>query len=122
MRTLFLAFLSAVLILSPCFGQTFGEITGVVTDPSGVVVANATVTVTNPETNFTRKVATNAAGNYNIPALLPGSYNISPFWLAVNVECQVPGSYSTKLATDAGSPETVPFAGSNRCASNCDCT
>src|SRR6516164_8949916 len=76
MRPVFLLILSAGLVLLPCFGQTFGEITGVVTDPSGAVVANATVTVTNPETNFTRRVATNASGNYNFPALLPGSYNI----------------------------------------------
>jgi hypothetical protein len=76
MRTTFLGILCAGLAALPCFGQTFGEITGVVTDPSGAVVANATVTVTNPETNFTRKVATNASGNYSIPALLPGSYNI----------------------------------------------
>src|SRR5215471_19122017 len=76
MRTIFSPILSAGLAFSPCFGQTFGEITGVVTDPSGAVVANATVTVTNPETNLTRRVSTNAAGNYNIPALLPGSYNI----------------------------------------------
>ena len=76
MRTIFLPILFTGLVFSPCFGQTFGEITGVVTDPSGAVVANATVTVTNPETNLTRRVSTNAAGNYNIPALLPGSYNI----------------------------------------------
>jgi Carboxypeptidase regulatory-like domain len=67
--------LSAALAL-PAVCQTFGEITGVVTDPSGAVVANATVTVTNPATNFTRKVTTNASGNYSFPALLPGLYNI----------------------------------------------
>jgi hypothetical protein len=67
--------LTAALIM-PGFCQTFGEITGVVTDPSGAVVGNATVTVTNPETNFTRKVTTNASGNYSFPALLPGLYNI----------------------------------------------
>jgi hypothetical protein len=35
-------------------GQTFGEITGVVTDASGAV-ANATVTVTNPQTRFSAR-------------------------------------------------------------------
>ena len=60
----------------PAFGQAFGEITGVVTDPTGAVVANASVTVTNPATNLTRKVATNSSGNYNFPALLPGIYNV----------------------------------------------
>ena len=66
----------AAALALPAFCQTFGEITGVVTDPTGGVVANATVTVTNPQTNFTRTVATNASGNYSFPALLPGSYSI----------------------------------------------
>jgi hypothetical protein len=71
-----LALIVAAALAVPGFAQTFGEITGVVTDPSGAVVANATVTVTNPATNFTRKVTTNASGNYSFPALLPGLYNI----------------------------------------------
>ena len=69
-------FLAWLVLALPVSGQTFGEITGVVTDPSGAVVANAMVTVTNPATNFTRKVTTNASGNYSFPALLPGLYNI----------------------------------------------
>ncbi len=47
-------FVAAVLLALPCFGQTFGEITGVVTDASSGVVVSATVTVTNPQTNFRR--------------------------------------------------------------------
>src|SRR5579871_2014084 len=62
--------------LQRSFGQTFGEITGVVTDSTGGVVANATVTVVNPQTNATRTATTNASGNYAFPALLPGDYNI----------------------------------------------
>src|SRR5215471_18929374 len=57
-------------------GQTFGEITGEVTDSTGGVVVSATVTITNPQTNFTRQATTNNAGNYNFPALLPGVYNV----------------------------------------------
>jgi hypothetical protein len=60
----------------PCFGQTFGEITGEVTDSSGGVVAGATVSVTNPETSVTRTAVTNSAGNYTFPSLLPGLYNV----------------------------------------------
>ena len=66
----------ALALAYPSFGQTFRQITGVVTDASSAVVANATVTVTNPQTNFTRMTATNAAGNYAFPALLPGVYNV----------------------------------------------
>src|SRR5262249_870982 len=52
--------------------QTFGDITGVVTDPSGAVVIGANVTVSNPQTSAKRSAITNNAGNYNFPALLPG--------------------------------------------------
>ncbi len=60
----------------PLSGQTFGQITGLVTDPSGGVVVKAAVTVTNPQTNFTRTENTNAAGVYTFPNLLPGVYSI----------------------------------------------
>lgn len=36
------------------FAQTFGTVTGVVTDSTGGVIVNATITVTNPDTNVTR--------------------------------------------------------------------
>src|SRR5207248_887480 len=60
----------------PSLGQTFGEITGEVTDSSGAVVIGASVSVTNPQTNFTRTATTNNAGAYSFPALLPGVYNV----------------------------------------------
>ena len=56
--------------------QSFAEITGVVTDPTGAVVTGANVTVTNPATNSTRRASTNSSGNYSFPALLPGTYNV----------------------------------------------
>src|SRR6266852_4605151 len=77
MRAAFIGILAGVTSLAlPSFCQTFGEITGVVTDPSGAIVASATVTITNPQTNFTRQASTNNAGNYAFPALLPGVYNV----------------------------------------------
>src|SRR5260370_27216915 len=77
MRTTLMGILAGVIPLAlPSFCQTFGEITGVVTDPSGGIVATATVTITNPQTNFTRQAATNNSGNYAFPALLPGVYNV----------------------------------------------
>jgi hypothetical protein len=61
---------------TPSSGQTFGQITGLVTDPSGAVVVGAPVTVTNPQTGFTRAETTNASGIYTFPNLLPGLYNV----------------------------------------------
>src|SRR5579885_2443048 len=53
-----------------------GEITGTVADATGAVVGGATVTVTDPATNTQRTVITNSAGVYDVPALLPGTYNL----------------------------------------------
>jgi hypothetical protein len=69
-----LAFGSALVI--PLFGQNLGEITGVVTDASGAVVSGATVTITSPQTGFTRQAVTNNSGNYDLPGLQPGTYNV----------------------------------------------
>lgn len=69
--------LGALFIVAPfSWAQTQGQITGEVTDSTGAVVIGATVTVVNPQTNFTRQLQTNSAGNYTFPALLPGVYNV----------------------------------------------
>ncbi len=69
-------FLVALYLASFVRVQTQGQITGVVTDSSGAVVAGASITVTNPQTNFTRQVQTNSTGNYVFPTLLPGLYSL----------------------------------------------
>jgi len=60
-----------------CFGQTFSaSISGVVTDPSGAVVANAQVHLKNTGTNDTREAVSQSNGAYNFDNLLPGTYEI----------------------------------------------
>ncbi len=66
-----LAFFCATL-----HGQTQGEITGEVTDPSGALVPGVTVTVTNTGTNATRQMQTNGSGVFDFPSLLPGHYSL----------------------------------------------
>src|SRR5262245_9812418 len=66
----------AIALALPTFGQTFATITGVVTDSTGAIVGGATITVTNPQTGFTRSVMSNDVGNYTFPALPPGVYSI----------------------------------------------
>jgi hypothetical protein len=53
-----------------------GTVTGVVTDPSGAVVPNAKVTLTQKETNVTRETATNSAGLYRFDAVNLGTYQV----------------------------------------------
>ncbi|HEU4388668.1 MAG TPA: TonB-dependent receptor [Blastocatellia bacterium] len=56
--------------------QTSGEISGLVSDPSGAAIAGGTVTITNRGTGATRKVTTNSEGLYSFPSLLPGIYEL----------------------------------------------
>jgi hypothetical protein len=66
-----------ILVLSLAgFAQTVGQVTGLVTDPSGSIVVGATVTVLNSQTNVARTTTTNNAGNYTFAALQPGIYNL----------------------------------------------
>ena len=75
MRQLFLI-LGLVLLAGVTSAQTFGEITGEVTDQSGAVAPNASITATNTATNVSRATRTNTAGIYSIPALVPGTYQV----------------------------------------------
>ena len=54
-----------------------GDISGNVTDSSGAVVANVTVTVRNLGTGVERTANTNASGNYRIAELPIGDYKVS---------------------------------------------
>lgn len=69
------AFLLMLLAL-PSFGQTFGDISGLVTDSSGAAVVGANVAATNPQTNVTRTTISNNTGNYSFPSMPPGLYDI----------------------------------------------
>lgn len=59
-------------------GQEFrGTISGTVADPNGAVVAGATVTVKNRDTNVSKTVATNDEGAFSVPFLSPGNYDVT---------------------------------------------
>lgn len=57
--------------------QETGRISGTVTDPTGAVVPNATVTVTSARTGFTRTTTTNEDGSFIITNLQPSNYQVS---------------------------------------------
>src|SRR5262245_48891584 len=60
----------------PSSAQTFGQITGMVTDTTGGVLVGATVTVTNTQTGATVTQQVNSAGLYVFPNLLPGVFDV----------------------------------------------
>lgn len=75
-------FISLVLlvILFTClaFGQgALGTITGTVADPSGAVVGNASIEIKNTATGQVSKTVTTATGNYTVPQLPVGSYDLT---------------------------------------------
>ena len=63
------------------------QISGTVVDPQGAVVPGAKVTATNQATGTGRSVTTTSTGNYVIPNLQPGTYDV-----AVDAKGFAPGS------------------------------
>jgi hypothetical protein len=57
--------------------QTAATIVGDITDSSGAVAPNVTVTVIHEGTKIERKVLTNEAGQYRVTPLNPGTYTIA---------------------------------------------
>jgi outer membrane receptor protein involved in Fe transport len=53
------------------------QISGTVVDPQGAVVPGAKVTATNQATGTGRSVSTTSTGNYVIPNLQPGTYDVA---------------------------------------------
>src|SRR5881296_1999058 len=58
------------------YAQTFGEVTGRVTDPSGAVIPGASVALTNVNTNAVRNAVTAEAGAYTFTSIPPGFYRL----------------------------------------------
>ncbi len=58
------------------FGQQAATIVGTVTDPSGAVVPNVTMTITNLATGVTKTTPTNEAGQYVFPDVQIGKYDV----------------------------------------------
>src|SRR5205807_7288534 len=57
--------------------QETGQITGIVTDPTGAVVPNATVAVKNLGTNAVRTVTSTSSGDYVVTGLQPAQYEVT---------------------------------------------
>jgi outer membrane receptor protein involved in Fe transport len=74
LRLLLFALIS---VLAVSQSITSGDISGVVTDPSGAVVPNAKVTVVSDATGETHTANSNGQGVYRFSFLKPGSYTVS---------------------------------------------
>lgn len=103
-----------------CLGQSLGNagsIVGTVADPSGAVVPNATVTVQNPVSQFSRSTTTDSAGHFSFPNVPLNRYHLrvqgagfSPYSQDVEVRSSVPSTLNIPLQL-ATSSETVTVEG-----------
>ena len=101
------------------FGQTFGEFTGRVSDVTGAAVPGANITLINVSTNASRSTTSTQAGDYSLPSVPPGMYNVrvehQGFKAAVsnNVELQVQQTVRLDFTLQVGAlSESIEVAAS----------
>src|SRR5271170_135420 len=68
--------LAAFPALTRAQGGYTSQLRGIVTDPSGGVMANAIVTITEAGTNASRVAHTDTAGVFNFTGLRPSAYSV----------------------------------------------
>jgi len=97
-----------------------GTIDGTVTDPSGAVLPNATVTILNRLTNYTQTATTDSKGAFRLTNIPPNPYhvevsapNFSTSAQDLDVRSTVPVSLKVSLMV-TGAQQTVTVRGS-RC-------
>ncbi len=101
----------------------YGSVTGTVSDKTGAVVPNVTVTLTNQGTGEVRSTVANSLGNYDFLDVLPGTYSLSVAaagnfagFTQQNVQAEVnrqvrvditlqPASVSTEITVSEAPPE-----------------
>src|SRR5262249_10451215 len=91
MKNIVLACIAAVVVVAPAGAQSDrGRLIGTIYDPSGAVVPNASVSITNQATHAARQAAADDKGNYRFDDLLPAPYQVvataAGFAQAVNAE------------------------------------
>jgi hypothetical protein len=72
-----LLFITALAGYGQATSVNGGSIQGSITDPSGAVVPEANVTITDTDTGTVKAVTTDSAGFYSVGPLIPGNYTVS---------------------------------------------
>ncbi|MEO5923202.1 MAG: TonB-dependent receptor [Bryobacteraceae bacterium] len=96
-----------------------GTITGTVSDPTGAVIANAPIEARNTQNGVVTNVASSATGNYTIPSLASGTYELRVMFsgfkeyvrtgltvqaaqtIRIDIQLEVGNSSETVTVTDA---------------------
>src|SRR3954464_12959087 len=77
LRSLFVLFLVLSLATFSIAQSDRGAISGTITDPSGAVIPDATITATSQDTGETRTAKSEAEGNYRLPELKAGLWTLN---------------------------------------------
>ncbi len=80
-------------LVSAQSGGSSGSISGTVLDPTGAVVANATVEIHNPVSHFDRSTTTDKSGNFNLP-----NVPFNPYHMTVTAEGFAPTAQDVECA------------------------
>lgn len=76
MKKIFAGLLGILLGAGSAYSQSTTSLRGVITDPSGGVIPEAAITLTNTENGAVRRTATDGNGVYNFPQVVPGTYRL----------------------------------------------
>jgi hypothetical protein len=107
-----------VLFAIPLFAQTFGGVTGHISDPSGAAVPGAKISLTNVATNAVRTAVSTGSGDYTFPSVAPGLYAVKVELAAFktvssNVQVQVQQTVRLDFTLELGQiSETVEVSAS----------
>jgi hypothetical protein len=115
--SLFIATVMLALIAGVTFAQTTsGDLVGTVRDPSGAVIPNATVTVTNEATGVAVSLKSGDSGEFRASNLLPGKYDLAvsssgfqPYTLH-GVTVELNKASTTNVTLSVGANTTVEVA------------
>jgi len=81
MTARFAAFCALTLTILCCstlaYCQYSSNLEGQVKDPTGAVIPNATVEMTNTATQVSQKLITDTGGNFRFNSLAPGDYQVT---------------------------------------------
>jgi hypothetical protein len=68
---------ASLLFMAPASAQSvYGSLFGTVSDNTGAVIPDATISVTSVTKNTTVTVTSNGSGDYSVPHLIPDTYNL----------------------------------------------
>ncbi len=118
LRALIFALALSLAFAGGVFAQSTASITGTITDATGAVVPNATVTVRNQATGEERVIQTDATGVYVAPSLPVGTYRVEvkATGMQTTVASDIPVEVGVRVRQDvslrvAATSETVEIRG-----------